>query len=171
MAAAPVGPPEPDAALARRLFDELDRHTRQGAGITRASYGDGEQFAHDLIAKTAREIGLQVSTDVAGNLYATLEGRKPGSGTLLIASHLDSVPQGGNFDGAAGVVAGMAILASWKKAGFAPEFDVATMAIFARRRAPGFRIPISDRKVRLAFCRRKPSTCGAPIRAARSRNT
>ena len=37
VAAAPVGPPEPDAALARRLFDELDRHTRQGAGITRAS--------------------------------------------------------------------------------------------------------------------------------------
>src|SRR6476469_9757258 len=108
MTGASVRMPEPDAQLARKLFDELDRHTRNGAGITRASYGDGEQFAHDLIAKTARETGLEVSTDVAGNLYVTLEGRKAGSGTLLIASHLDSVPQGGNFDGAAGVLAGMA---------------------------------------------------------------
>jgi N-carbamoyl-L-amino-acid hydrolase len=131
MTGASVRMPEPDAQLARKLFDELDRHTRDGAGITRASYGDGEQFAHNLIEKTARDIGLEVSTDVAGNLYVTLRGRKEGAGTFLIASHLDSVPQGGNFDGAAGVLAGMAILSSWKRTGFAPEFDVATMAIRA----------------------------------------
>ena len=41
------------------------------------------------------------------------------------------MPQGGNFDGAAGVLAGMAIRRAWKRAGFAPEFDVATMAIRA----------------------------------------
>ncbi len=126
-----AGMPEPDLALARRLFDELDRNTRDGAGITRASYGAGEQFAHDLIAKTAREIGLEVSTDVTGNLYAALRGAKRGSGTFLIASHLDSVPQGGNFDGAAGVLAGMAIVSAWKRAGYAPDFDVAVMAIRA----------------------------------------
>ena len=131
MVLAPVRLPEPDLALARMLFDELDRHTREGLGITRASYGTGEQFAHDLIARTAREIGLDVSTDAVGNLYATLRGRSGGAGTFLIASHLNSVPQGGNFDGAAGVIAGMAILSSWKRAGFAPIFDVAVMAIRA----------------------------------------
>jgi N-carbamoyl-L-amino-acid hydrolase len=131
MASSPVAAPEPDLALAHRLFDELDRNTREGPGITRASYGDGEQFAHDLIAKTARDIGLEVSTDVIGNLYATLPGRERGNGTFLIGSHLDSVPQGGNFDGAAGVLTGMAILAAWKAAGFAPGFDVAVMAVRA----------------------------------------
>jgi beta-ureidopropionase / N-carbamoyl-L-amino-acid hydrolase len=61
----------------------------------------------------------------------TLNGRDPAKGTFLIASHLDSVPQGGNFDGAAGVIAGIAILTSWKRAGFEPPGDVAVMAIRA----------------------------------------
>src|SRR6185437_14359453 len=109
----------------------LDARTRDGAGITRASYGDGEQFAHDLMAAIGREAGLDVSSDVAGNLYLTLKGRNPGAGTFLIASHLDSVPQGGNFDGAAGVIAGMAIVTAWKRAGFVPAQDVAVMCIRA----------------------------------------
>jgi N-carbamoyl-L-amino-acid hydrolase len=123
--------PDPDFKLAAELFETLDINTRDGAGITRASYGDGEQFAHDLMATTARKVGLDVSNDAAGNLYVTLKGHDPGAGTLLIASHLDSVPQGGNFDGAAGVIAGMAIVTAWKRAGFAPAHDVVVMGIRA----------------------------------------
>jgi N-carbamoyl-L-amino-acid hydrolase len=123
--------PEPDFELAARLFDTLAQKTHDTVGITRASYGEGEQLAHDLIAQTARLAGLATTTDVAGNLYVTLNGRDPGKGTFLIASHLDSVPQGGNFDGAAGVIAGIAILTSWKRAGFEPPGDVAVMAIRA----------------------------------------
>src|SRR5437016_8481862 len=123
--------PLPDLTLAARLFDILAEKTRDSIGITRASYGDGEQFAHDLIAETGRAAGLSVTTDVAGNLYVTLRGQDPARGTFLIASHLDSVPQGGNFDGAAGVIAGIAILTAWKRAGFVPPGDVAVMAIRA----------------------------------------
>jgi N-carbamoyl-L-amino-acid hydrolase len=67
--------PEPDFALASRLFDTLDKHTRDGVGITRASFGTGEQFAHDLMTETARQLGLDVSHDAIGNLYVTLRGR------------------------------------------------------------------------------------------------
>lgn len=123
--------PEPDFDLARELFDTLDRKTRDGAGITRASYGEGEQFAHDLMAETARKAGLGDSRDAAGNLYITLKGRDANAGTFLIASHLDSVPQGGNFDGAAGVIAGMAIVTAWKRANFVPAQDVTVMCIRA----------------------------------------
>jgi N-carbamoyl-L-amino-acid hydrolase len=123
--------PEPDFKLAARLFDTLDKKTRDGAGITRASYGAGEQFAHDLMIDTARKSGLDVSHDAAGNLYLTLKGRDPKAGTFLIASHLDSVPQGGNFDGAAGVIAGMAIVTAWGQAKIVPKCDVAVMAIRA----------------------------------------
>lgn len=123
--------PQPNLRLAQELFDTLDAHTRDGRGITRASYGNGEQFAHDLMASTARKAGLAVSTDDAGNLYVTLKGRDPDAGTFLIASHLDSVPQGGNFDGAAGVIAGMAIVTAWKEANFVPDHDVAVMCIRA----------------------------------------
>ena len=123
--------PEPDFALASRLFDTLDKHTRDGVGITRASFGTGEQFAHDLMTETARQLGLDVSHDAIGNLYVTLKGRSPGARTFLIASHLDSVPQGGNFDGAAGVIAGMAIVCAWKKAQFKPVNNITVMAIRA----------------------------------------
>ena len=71
--------PEPDIALAARLFDTLGKKTRDIVGFTRASYGEGEQFAHDLIARDGARAGLAVTTDVAGNLYVTLEG--PRSGT------------------------------------------------------------------------------------------
>lgn len=123
--------PDPDLQLAAQLFQTLEEKTHDTVGITRASYGDGEQFAHDLISETGRAAGLATTTDAAGNLYVTLKGRYPEQGTFLIASHLDSVPQGGNFDGAAGVIAGIAILTAWKHAGFQPSGDVAVMAIRA----------------------------------------
>ena len=123
--------PAPDFKLATQLFDTLAQRTRDTVGITRASYGEGEEFAHHLIAETGRAASLAIATDVAGNLYITLKGRDPAKGTFVIGSHLDSVPQGGNFDGAAGVIAGIAILTAWKRAGFEPPGDVAVMAIRA----------------------------------------
>lgn len=118
-------------ALAARLFDILAANTKDSAGFTRASYGDGEQFAYELMAKTAHEAGLLVDSDVAGNMYLTLKGRDPDEGTFLVGSHVDTVPQGGNFDGAAGVIAGVAILTAWKRAGFAPSGDVTVIVIRA----------------------------------------
>jgi N-carbamoyl-L-amino-acid hydrolase len=131
MTQSPAPIPQPDMALAARLFDILAEKTKDTAGFTRASYGDGEQFAYELMAKTAREAGLLVDSDVAGNLYLTLKGRDPAKGTFLIGSHVDTVPQGGNFDGAAGVIAGVAILTAWKRAGFVPSGDVAVIVIRA----------------------------------------
>ena len=83
------------------------------------------------MAKAAREAGLLIDSDVAGNMYLTLKGREPAKGTFLIGSHVDTVPQGGNFDGAAGVIAGIAILTAWKRAGFVPSGDVAVIVIRA----------------------------------------
>lgn len=123
----PYAGPAPDIPLAARLFDTLAEETHDTAGFTRPSYGKGEQFAYDLIAKTGRDAGLELRSDVAGNLYMTLRGRDPSKGTFLIASHVDTVPQGGNFDGAAGVLAGVAIVTAWKRAGFVPSGDVAVM--------------------------------------------
>jgi len=118
-----------DADLARRMFDELAQNTRIGRGIVRDTYGKGENFAHGLAERTARALGLEIATDAARNLYMTLPGRQRDLPRLVTGSHMDSVPQGGNYDGAAGVVAGLAAVAGLKAQGIQPERDVTVMAI------------------------------------------
>jgi len=120
---------EPDIALAARLFAELSAATRRGRGIVRDSYGEGEQAAHDLMRRTAEAMDLEVSVDAIGNLMMTLPGSERDAPRILIGSHLDSAPQGGNFDGAAGVVAGLCALSGLRQAGVVPRVDVGVMGI------------------------------------------
>ena len=128
---------EPDIDLAKGMFDALRANTGAGAGrgITRATYGAGENFAHDLARRTAEGLGLEIATDAALNLYMTLPGRRRDLPRLLTGSHMDSVPQGGNYDGAAGVVAGLAALAGLRRQGVTPERDITVMAIRAEEAA------------------------------------
>ncbi|HTV95180.1 MAG TPA: hydantoinase/carbamoylase family amidase [Steroidobacteraceae bacterium] len=125
----------PDLELAARLFDGLSRTTRQGRGIVRDSYGAGEQAAHDLVRAAAATLDLEISVDAIGNLMMTLPGRDRSAPRVLIGSHLDSVPQGGNYDGAAGVVAGLSALSALRQAGVEPAHDLTVMAIRAEESA------------------------------------
>jgi N-carbamoyl-L-amino-acid hydrolase len=120
---------EPDMALAASLFAELAAATRRGRGIVRDSYGEGEQAAHDLVRSAAAALDLDIAVDAIGNLRMTLPGAEREAPGILIGSHLDSVPQGGNFDGAAGVVAGLCALSGLRRAGVVPRVDLTVMAI------------------------------------------
>ncbi|MER8433164.1 hydantoinase/carbamoylase family amidase [Mesorhizobium caraganae] len=97
--------------LAGRLLETLAQATTDAPGITRVAYGPGERFAHALMREEAEKLGAVARVDAAGNLYLTRRGRDPALPAIVIGSHLDSVPHGGNFDGAAGVVAGLAVMA------------------------------------------------------------
>jgi N-carbamoyl-L-amino-acid hydrolase len=119
-----------DIQLAERLFDELRRRTGTNRGITRTSYGLGEQIAHDMVRREARKLGLEVKTDPGCNLYMTMKGREEGP-AIFIGSHLDSVPMGGNFDGAAGVLMGLSVISGYVHAGILPPRDITVMAIRA----------------------------------------
>ncbi len=118
-----------DLGLAEALFDDLARATRRGRGIARDSYGPGEQAGYDIMRAAAGRLGLEIATDAIGNMTMTLPGRDRAAPRILIGSHLDSVPQGGNFDGAAGIVAGLCALAALQSAGFTPACDITVMAI------------------------------------------
>ena len=124
------GRTDPDIDLAASLFDELAMRTGDGKGISRPSFGVGEQIAHELVRREGERLGLQVETDAACNLYLTLPGRNPAN-RIIIGSHLDSVPQGGNFDGAAGVLCGLSVIAGLAEAGERPARDITLMAIRA----------------------------------------
>lgn len=126
---------QPDLRLAASLFESLSRSTRQGRGIVRDSYGAGEQVAHDIVRAAAGSIGLEIAVDAIGNLLMTLPGRDRDAKRIMIGSHLDSVPQGGNYDGAAGVVAGLCAVASLKAAGLELPCDVTVMGVRAEESA------------------------------------
>jgi len=131
----PSGPIGPDLELAQHLFEELLTLTGRAGGITRDSYGPGEQTAHVIAATAAEAKGLEIRRDAAANLYITLPGRDRAAPMLLMGSHLDSVPYGGNYDGAAGVVAGLATLAGLRRANLSPAVDLTVMAIRAEEAA------------------------------------
>lgn len=115
--------------LATDLFDTLRDKTSDGIGITRESYGAGEQLAHDLVRSIAEAHGLTTATDAVANMIISLPGREAETPYLACGSHLDSVPQGGNFDGAAGVVAALLALIRMHVEGTAPKTNVKVIAI------------------------------------------
>ncbi len=110
-----------DRSLAVELFDALRQASFDGVGITRESYSGRESAALDIVEAKARELGLETARDAGANLVVTLPGSEPDLPFLACGSHLDSVPQGGNFDGAAGVIAGLAVLARLKRDDITPR--------------------------------------------------
>jgi N-carbamoyl-L-amino-acid hydrolase len=118
-------------ALAAELFDTLRRDSLDAPGVTRDPYGPGEQRAHATIEQAARGLGLEIARDAAANLYMTWPGRDRAAKRVVVGSHLDSVPHGGNFDGAAGVIAGLAAVDALKRLGLEPACDLTIMAIRA----------------------------------------
>ena len=117
--------------LAAALFDRLRQDGLDDPGVTRDPYGPGEQRAHATIAEAAHRLGLTIERDAAANLYMTRPGRDRATPRVVIGSHLDSVPHGGNFDGAAGVVAGLVALSALASLDIAPACDVTVMGIRA----------------------------------------
>ena len=117
--------------LAAGLFDVLRADSLDEPGVTRDPYGPGEQRAHATVTQTALRMGLHVEQDHAANTYMTLPGRNRAAPRVIIGSHLDSVPHGGNFDGAAGVVAGIVAVAALRHLGITPSCDLTVMAIRA----------------------------------------
>ena len=121
----------PEIERADLFLRRLRERSLDPPGVTRASYGEGEQLAHDMMREWAGELELEVATDYAGNQYMTLPGRNRSAPRIMMGSHMDSVPHGGNYDGAAGVVAGMTALHRMRRNGVVPGVDVTVMAIRA----------------------------------------
>lgn len=121
------GPLRADMALAARFLSRMGEIGRTEPGYTRDAYGAGEGQAHDAFREIAGELGLRLDCDAAGNLYATLDGRDEEAPAWVTGSHLDTVPHGGNFDGAAGVAASLAAVSALKGAGIVPRRKVVVL--------------------------------------------
>jgi beta-ureidopropionase / N-carbamoyl-L-amino-acid hydrolase len=97
-----------DEELFRADFDELAAIGATAAGgVDRPSFGEAHLAARRWFLERAEAAGLETRVDLAGNHSAVLPANGP---TLLLGSHLDSVPDGGRYDGALGVVAALHVL-------------------------------------------------------------
>ncbi len=115
--------------LVQRLLDGVAAIGADPPGITRDAYGRGENDAHALIAEAGAALGMIAHVDAGANLTLRWAAREPVAAPVLIGSHLDSVVQGGNFDGAAGVIAGLGVVAGLQAAGVRPQRDIEVLAL------------------------------------------
>jgi N-carbamoyl-L-amino-acid hydrolase len=117
------------AAHATRIFAALREAAFDGVGVTRECYAESESRAIEIVEAEARALGLATERDAAANLWATLPGLEPDAPVVACGSHMDTVPQGGNFDGAAGVVAGILALGALRAEGFRPQRPLRVIAL------------------------------------------
>jgi N-carbamoyl-L-amino-acid hydrolase len=87
---------------------ELASRTGTADGAQRLAWGPVWRDAREWFRGKVAELGLRVDTDAAGNNWVTLPGTSPK--TVIVGSHLDSVPNGGWLDGALGVMAALEAL-------------------------------------------------------------
>src|SRR4026209_847960 len=87
---------------------ELAALTSTPDGAQRLAWGPVWRQARDWFAGKIAELGLRVEVDSAGNNWVTLPGASPK--TVIVGSHLDSVPNGGWLDGALGMMAALEAL-------------------------------------------------------------
>ncbi|MGH2921216.1 MAG: M20/M25/M40 family metallo-hydrolase, partial [Gaiellaceae bacterium] len=102
------------ATRAKRAVERLDvlYSLGSGRGANRPGGSEAEQQACELAAGWMEEAGFDVEWDPAGNLVGRSLGSRPELPEIWTGSHLDSVPVGGKFDGALGVVTGLEAVAS-----------------------------------------------------------
>lgn len=96
-------------------------------GMQRTSFSPAHLQARRWLLDRGREAGLETKVDGAGNHSVVLPAADPDAPTVMLGSHLDSVPSGGAFDGALGVLSALEVVRSVKDAGI--ELPVSLEAI------------------------------------------
>lgn len=75
------------------------------------------------------EYGLTVVEDGIGNIFGKLEGTLENAPSVLVGSHFDSVPHGGNFDGPSGIIVGLEVAALFQEQGMKPTYPLEVVAM------------------------------------------
>jgi allantoate deiminase len=95
-----------------------------GNGTTRLPFTPEARGAVEYLRKELRDAGMTVREDAAGNIIGRYPGSRPDAPVLMIASHFDSVKNGGNFDGIAGVIAGIELVRHFREEGIVLQHPI-----------------------------------------------
>jgi len=100
-----------------------------GPGTNRLTFSPAEMKARQYLSEQMKEAGLSVRYDAAGNVIGRLEGQQPDLPILMIGSHIDSIRNGGNFDGMTGVIAGLEVARAIRDMGITPVRPIEVVGI------------------------------------------
>jgi N-carbamoyl-L-amino-acid hydrolase len=103
--------------LNRRIIELAEIGRTADGGVHRPAYGSDDVRAREIVIGWMKQAGLDVRMDAAANIIGRREGSEAGRPALVLGSHLDTVPAGGRFDGAAGVLAAIECLQTIAESG------------------------------------------------------
>ncbi len=106
-------------------------------GVSRVAYSDADVAARAYVMGLMREAGVEPRIDAAGNIFARREGRERALKPILFGSHIDSVPQGGNFDGDLGSLSAIEVLQTLQERGQATRHPV-EIVVWAHEESAAF---------------------------------
>ncbi|MEL1135654.1 Zn-dependent hydrolase [Desulfitobacterium sp. THU1] len=101
---------------------------RESGGVTRHAFTTEHRASKDLVAEYMRQAGLSIREDAVGNLIGRREGRDPNATVVLTGSHIDTVCDGGIFDGALGIIGGIEVLQTLKEQGIETQHPIEVYA-------------------------------------------
>jgi beta-ureidopropionase / N-carbamoyl-L-amino-acid hydrolase len=138
------GLPAIDAARLRSRLERLSMFGRPDgatfdAGVSRVAYSDADVAARSWLLDEIKTAGLSPRTDAAGNVFVRWPSDPPrGSpAPILFGSHIDSVPNGGNFDGDLGTLSALEVIQACRAAGITPRHPL-EMVLWAHEESTAF---------------------------------
>lgn len=106
------------------LLNKVNQYNSGEIGITRVAYTNLEQTCTHAFLRMCKDEGLEVEIDACGNLIARRAGRRNELPPVVIGSHLDTVYQGGKYDGALGVTAALEVVKRLNEKGIETDHPI-----------------------------------------------
>jgi allantoate deiminase len=114
----------------KRDIEELAKfNSTPGEGLTRFSLTDADRGARNYLKSELSKLNLKVYEDAAGNIFGRMDGKDKKAPSILIGSHFDSVKNGGNFDGPAGVVMALEIMRVLRERNVVTKYPIEFVAM------------------------------------------
>ena len=96
--------------LEKRIFELAQFGLQENGETERVAFSDADIKAQKWVMNTLTNLGLQVHIDFAGNVIGKREGTDPSLKPISFGSHIDRVPNGGNYDGCVGSMASLEVV-------------------------------------------------------------
>ena len=144
-------PTRVDAAVLRQRIEALSAFGRPAGGtfadgVSRVAYSDADVAGRRYVFGLMQTAGLEPRIDPAGNIFGRRPGTDPRLPPILFGSHIDSVPNGGNFDGDLGSLAGLGVLEAVTAAGIRTRHPL-EMVVWAAEEGVAFTLGLAGSRI------------------------